>query len=62
MGNWKVWLLIALGILDSLVAWALLSRTVWNPTTTPVGPKVTELLPFFRLTETDGGLSVCFKQ
>jgi pimeloyl-ACP methyl ester carboxylesterase len=28
----KVWLLIALGILGSLVAWALLGRNVWNAT------------------------------
>ena len=34
---WKVWLLIALGILGSLVAWALLGRNVWNATTTSVG-------------------------
>jgi len=26
MGKWKVWLLIALGILGRLVAWALLGR------------------------------------
>ena len=37
MGKWKVWLLIALGILGSLLAWALLGRNVWNATTTPVG-------------------------
>ncbi len=33
MGKWKVWLLIALGILGRLVAWALLgatSRGAWN--------------------------------
>ncbi|HJW38934.1 MAG TPA: alpha/beta hydrolase [Candidatus Udaeobacter sp.] len=36
MGNWKVWLLITLGILGSLVAWALLGRNVWNPATTPI--------------------------
>jgi len=32
MGKWKVWLLIALGVLGSLVAWALLGRNVWNAT------------------------------
>ena len=32
MGKWKVWFLIALGILGSLVAWALLGRNVWNET------------------------------
>jgi hypothetical protein len=37
MGRWKVWLLIALGILGSLVIWALLGRNVWNVTTAPVG-------------------------
>src|SRR6266404_1057614 len=37
MGKWKVWLLIALGILGSLVVWALLGRNVWNATTTSVG-------------------------
>jgi non-heme chloroperoxidase len=37
MGKWKVWLLIALGILGGLVAWALHGRNVWNVTTTPVG-------------------------
>jgi pimeloyl-ACP methyl ester carboxylesterase len=37
MGKWKVWLLIAVGILGGLVAWALLGRNVWNVTTTPVG-------------------------
>ena len=37
MGKWKVWLLIALGILGSLVAGALLGPNVWNATTTPVG-------------------------
>ena len=36
MGKWKVWLLIALGILGSLVAGALLGPNVWNATTTPV--------------------------
>ena len=33
----KVWLLIALGILCSVVVWALLGRNVWNTTTAPVG-------------------------
>jgi non-heme chloroperoxidase len=33
----KVWLLIVLGILASVVAWALLGRNVWNATTAPVG-------------------------
>lgn len=37
MGKWNVWVLIALGILGSLVVWALLGRKVWNATTTPVG-------------------------
>jgi hypothetical protein len=37
MRKWKVWLLIALGILGSVVAWALLGRNVWNTTTTRVG-------------------------
>jgi non-heme chloroperoxidase len=37
MGKWKVWFLIALGILGSLVAWALLGRNVWNATTTSIG-------------------------
>src|SRR5438552_1763687 len=37
MGKSKVWLLIALGVLGSLVAWALLVRNVWNATTTRVG-------------------------
>jgi non-heme chloroperoxidase len=37
MRKWKVSLLIALGILGGLVAWALLGRNVWNATTTPVG-------------------------
>jgi hypothetical protein len=37
MGKWKVWLLIALGILGSLVAVALLGPNVWNATTTLVG-------------------------
>jgi pimeloyl-ACP methyl ester carboxylesterase len=32
---WKVWLLIALGILGSLVVWALLGRNVWKATTAP---------------------------
>ena len=33
MRKWKVWLLIALGILGSVVVWALLGRNVWNATT-----------------------------
>ena len=37
MRKWKVWLLIALGILGSLVVWALLGRNTWNTTTAPVG-------------------------
>ena len=37
MAKWKVWLLIALGIVGSLVAGALLGPNVWNATTTPVG-------------------------
>jgi hypothetical protein len=37
MTKWKVWLLIALGILGSLVVWALLGRNVWKTTTAPVG-------------------------
>jgi len=37
MGKWKVWLLIALGILGSFVAGTLLGPNVWNATTTPVG-------------------------
>jgi non-heme chloroperoxidase len=37
MRKWKIWLLIALGILGSLVAGAPLCRNVWNATTTPVG-------------------------
>jgi len=37
MAKWKVWLLIALGILASFVAGALLGPNVWNATTTPVG-------------------------
>jgi pimeloyl-ACP methyl ester carboxylesterase len=37
MGKWKVWLLIALGILASHVAGPLLGRNVWNVTTTQVG-------------------------
>ena len=37
MGKWKVWFLIALGILGSLVVWALLGRNVWNATTTSIG-------------------------
>ena len=30
MGKWKVWFLIALGILGSFVVWALLGRNLWN--------------------------------
>ena len=37
MRKWRVSLLIALGILGSLVVWALFGRNVWNATTTPVG-------------------------
>jgi len=37
MRKWKVWLLIALGILGSVVVWALTGPNVWNATTTPVG-------------------------
>jgi hypothetical protein len=37
MQKWKVWLLIAVGILGSLVIWALVGRSVWNATTAPVG-------------------------
>jgi non-heme chloroperoxidase len=37
MRKWKVWLLIALGIVGSLVVLALLGRNVWNVTTAPVG-------------------------
>jgi non-heme chloroperoxidase len=37
MTKWKVWLLIALGILGSLVVWAVLGRNVWKTTTAPVG-------------------------
>src|SRR5882724_2906814 len=37
MEKWKVCLLIALGILASLVAGALLGPNAWNATTTPVG-------------------------
>src|SRR6266436_3261701 len=33
MGKWQVWLLIALGIVGSLVVWALIGRNVWNATT-----------------------------
>jgi non-heme chloroperoxidase len=36
MRKWKIWLLIALGILGSLVTGALLGPNVWNATTTPV--------------------------
>ncbi len=37
MAKWKVWLLIALGILGSLVVWALTGRNVWNAITMSVG-------------------------
>jgi non-heme chloroperoxidase len=37
MRKWKVWLVIALGFVGSLVAWALLGRNTWNATTMPVG-------------------------
>jgi non-heme chloroperoxidase len=37
MRKWKVWLLIAMGILGSLVAGALLGPNVWNATTTQIG-------------------------
>ncbi len=37
MGKWKVWLLIALGILGSFVAGTLLGPNVWNATTKPAG-------------------------
>src|SRR6266699_7184535 len=30
MGKWKVWLLIALGILGGLIVWALVGRNTWN--------------------------------
>src|SRR5437762_2218482 len=36
MRKWKVWLLIAVGILGSLVAWALVGRNVWEATTARV--------------------------
>jgi pimeloyl-ACP methyl ester carboxylesterase len=36
MTKWKVWLLIALGILGSLVVWAVLGRDGWNTTNAPV--------------------------
>jgi non-heme chloroperoxidase len=36
MRKWKVWLLIALGILGILVVWVLPGRNVWNATTAPV--------------------------
>src|SRR5438876_12318759 len=32
MEKWKVWFLIALGIVGTLLAWALLGRNVWNAT------------------------------
>jgi non-heme chloroperoxidase len=37
MGRSKVWLLIALGILGSLVAWALLGRNDWSTTSAAAG-------------------------
>ena len=37
MAKWKVWLLLALGIVGSLVVWALLGRNSWNATTAPAG-------------------------
>jgi hypothetical protein len=37
MGKWKVWLVLALGVVGSLVVWALLGPNVWNTTTAPVG-------------------------
>src|SRR5437762_1776469 len=36
MRKWKVWLLIVVGILGSLVAWALVGRNVWEATTARV--------------------------
>jgi hypothetical protein len=32
MGKWKVWFLIVLGFVGSLVVWALLGRNLWNAT------------------------------
>ena len=32
MGKWKVWLLIALGIVGGLVAWTLLAGNLWTAT------------------------------
>jgi non-heme chloroperoxidase len=40
MEKWKVWLLIGLFILGSLVVGALLGPKVWNATTVPVGSAV----------------------
>jgi non-heme chloroperoxidase len=37
MRKWKIWILIAVGTLGSIVAWALLGRNIWNATTAPVG-------------------------
>src|SRR5207302_9484033 len=37
MRKWKIWLVIALGILGGLVAWALLGRNLWNVRTASVG-------------------------
>ena len=37
MRKWKIWFLIALSILGSLVVWALLGRNSWNATTAPAG-------------------------
>jgi non-heme chloroperoxidase len=37
MAKWKVWLLLPLSILGSLVVWALLGRNSWNATTAPAG-------------------------
>jgi pimeloyl-ACP methyl ester carboxylesterase len=38
MGNWKTWLLIAVGTLTGLVAGAALGRYVWNVPATSAGP------------------------
>ena len=37
MAKWKVWLVLALGILGSLVVWAVFGRHGWNTTNAPVG-------------------------
>jgi len=37
MEKWKVWFLIALGIVGSLVVWVLTGRNIWNATTVTVG-------------------------